>query len=253
MTSRTNRPLTNATISRRLLWPWGTAFLVAWLFITASLSARMTVDHTLPSSPLNVVMVHGILDTGRKFDTMRRVLEDAGCQCFSPSLTPNDCRFGVRDLSTKLAAQIDARFDASQPFFVIGFSMGGLIARDYVQNLADRRRVRGVFLISTPNHGTLWAFLSPNRKLRQLCNESAFLAELNADEQAWRDIPVTSYWTPFDLMILPASSSYWSVGDMKTVICPWHPLMVRHRGVIADIRSKILTLAEASPSTGQGG
>ena len=198
-------------------------------------------------------MVHGILDTGKKFDAMRGVLEDAGCQCFSPSLTPNDCRLGVRDLSTKLAAQIDARFGAAQPFFVIGFSMGGLIARDYVQNLADHCRVRGVFLISTPNHGTLWAFLSPNRKLRQLCVGSAFLAELNAGEHAWRDIPVTSYWTPLDLMILPASSSYWAVGEMKTVLCPWHPLMVRDRGVIVDIRSKIRTLAEASPPMGQGG
>ncbi len=195
-------------------------------------------------SPMNVVLVHGYHDTGTKLEAMRQTLEAAGCHCLSPSLSPNDCSSGIRDLTTKLSALIDARFGPSAPLFIVGFSMGGLIARDYVQNLADRQRVRGVFLISTPNHGTIWARFAPNVKSRQLSIGSEFLASLNLDTSMWRTIPVTSYWTPLDLMILPATSSLWPVGSRKMIWCPLHPLMASNREVTADICTRIRTLAE---------
>ncbi len=216
-----------------------------WLLVIPSISEGGTADVGVGVSPtaprVNVVLVHGILDTGRKFDTLVAALENAGCRCLAPSLTPNDCRLGVRDLTTKLAARIDARFGRAEPFYLVGFSLGGLVTRDYVQNFADPRRVRGVFLISTPNHGTLWARLSPNPNMRQLAPGSDFLASLNdgAGMAAWRRVPVASYFTPLDLMIVPAGSSRWAVGVTRMVWCPAHPLMVRDRVVVADICLRI--------------
>ena len=125
---------------------------------------------------------------------------------------------------------------------LVGFSMGGVVKRDYVQNLAARGRVRGVFLISTPNHGTFWANLSPGGGIRDLARGSAFLHRLNADDTVWRHIPVSSYWTPYDLMIVPARSSLWTVGDVTRVACPLHPMMPGNRVVMADIAAKIARL-----------
>ena len=212
--------------------------------------AAGTTSRLSPSQSMNVVLVHGYLDTGRKLAAMRKTLESAGCRCLAPSLSPNDCRLGVRDLATKLSAEIEARFGPDEPIFIVGFSMGGLITRDYVQNLANRRRVKGVFLISTPNHGTVWARFTPNRKLRQLAVGSAFLTALNADDTAWQHIPVASYWTPLDLMILPATSSLWPVASEKRVWCSMHPLMVRNRQVIEDICAKIRALARTGARSG---
>ncbi len=194
---------------------------------------------------VNVVLVHGILNTGKIFDPLVRRLEADGCRCFAPDLRPNTCALGVHDLAGKLSRLIDRRFGPKDPLVLIGFSLGGIVTRDYVQNLAVRERVRGVFFISAPNHGTFWACLSPGGGTRDLAIGSPFLKRLNADEAAWKGIQVTSYWTPYDLMIVPASSSRWPVGETLRVACPLHPLMVTNRDVTEDIAAKIGRLRRA--------
>lgn len=196
-----------------------------------------------PPPPVNVVLVHGILNTGRIFAPLAARLEREGCRCFAPSLRPNTGARGIRDLARKLSAQIDRRFGSRAPIVLVGFSMGGIVTRDYVQNLAAPGRVRGVFLISAPNHGTFWANLSPvGGGIRDLARGSPFLRRLNADLAAWEHIPVSSYWTPYDLMIVPARSSLWAVGDTTRVACPLHPLMPGNRVVMSDIAAKIARL-----------
>ena len=68
---------------------------------------------------------------------------------------------------------------------------------------------------------------------------SHFIATLNEHEQAWEHVPVSSYWTPFDLMILHATGSRWPVGENKEIFCPLHPWMARKHEVIADISARI--------------
>ena len=206
-----------------------------WLFVAAVLLCLpMGVSRAAaPVPPINVVLVHGIFDRGSIFGPMVRTLEKQGCRCLAPSLTPNDCSRGVH-----------ARFGRSSPVFLIGFSMGGLVARDYVQNVAGRGRVRGVFLISPPNHGTLWASLGFG-EVRQLGLSSAFIQALNRDERPWQRTPVRTYWTPCDLMIVPATSSLWPVGDTREIFCLVHPWMVRNPALTADITARIAALTVA--------
>ncbi len=195
--------------------------------------------------PVNVVLVHGFLNNGKIFDPLIRRLEREGCRCFAPALHPNTCSLGVDDLAHKLSAQIDQHFGRQQPFVIIGFSMGGIVTRDYVQNLARRKRVRGVFLISPPNQGTLWAGLSPSGGTRELAIGSPFLKRLNSDDTVWKEVPVTTYWTPYDLMIVPARSSLWPVGQTRRVSSPPHPLMARNPDVMADIAAKLQEMRHA--------
>ncbi len=190
----------------------------------------------------NVVLVHGIWDRGRIFAPMVRALERQGCRCLAPSLTPNDGSAGIRPLAQQLAARIDARFGPTQPVVLVGFSLGGLVTRDYVQNLAVPGRVRGVFLISTPSHGTLWALLACGSGTRQLGCESPAIQALNRDDRAWRRVPIHAYWTPYDLMIVPATSTRWPAGHTQEIFCPLHPWMVRNPGLIADLRARIAAL-----------
>ena len=212
------------------------AFVAVCCFIPADLHAEVATE------PFNVVLVHGIFNRGKIFDPMIRVLEKQGCYCFAPSLTPNDCRHGIHALALQLSADIDARFGTSQPIILVGFSMGGLVTRDYVQNLAMPNRVQAVFLISTPQHGTVWASLALGGGVKQLSLNSTFIQTLDQNKQVWQHIPVCSYWTPFDLMILPATSSRWTVGENKEIFCLLHPWMVSNHGLIADVASRIATI-----------
>ena len=213
--------------------------LVAAVFDPGAASLRA-------APPVNVVLVHGIYDRGRIFAPLVRVLEGRGDHCLAPSLTPNDCSRGVHALALQLSAAIDARFGASVPVVLVGFSMGGLVSRDYVQTLAGAGRVRGVLLISPPNHGTLWACFARGGT-RDLALGSRFIARLNADERAWRSLPVCTYWTPLDLMIVPATSSLWPVGDTKTILCALHPWMVRNPVLMADVAARIAAMTRATP------
>ncbi len=215
-------------------------FAAVWV---GGLSALIAGDAP-PAPAANVVLVHGIWNTGAMFDPLIERLKKQGCRCFAPSLQPNDCRHGVRELTLELSTDIDAEFGKTEPLFLVGFSLGGLVSRDYVQNLGHGRRVRAFFMISTASRGTLWADLSPRRGVRQLAPGSAFLDTLNADTTAWQNIPVYAYWTPFDLMVLPATNSRCAFGDTRCILCPFHPWMVHNPEVMADITQRIGLLAK---------
>ncbi len=227
------------------------AVIVCWfaLLLAAAGPGSLWASEARPPirrQPVNVVLVHGFLNTGKIFNPLVKVLSGKGYTCLAPSLSPNDCRHGVDELAQQLSRDIDARFGPAQPIFLVGFSMGGLITRDYVQNIAARRRIRGVFLISAPNHGTLLASLAPFGRIKELSFHSPFTRELNSSTAAWENIPVRSYWTPYDLMIVPYTSSRWPVGDARQISCLLHPWMPRNREVMADIAAHIAIITAAS-------
>ena len=222
--------------------------LLRWLvpLVTAFRLAPVDLCAVEPSPSVNVVLVHGIYDRGRIFAPLVRTLEQQGCRCFAPSLTPNDGSRGVDYLARQLAVQVDEHFGPKAPVVIVGFSLGALVTRDYVQNLAPLGRVRAVFLISPPNHGTLWACFAHSR-LNQLGWNSRFLQSLNQNEVVWQHIPVCTYWTPFDLMIVPATSSLWPVGETKTILCPLHPWMVKNPRLVNDLATRMADITNHPP------
>ena len=196
-------------------------------------------SRTGAAKTINVVLVHGIWNDGRVFAPMEKELSKHGCRCFAPDLHPNDGTSGIADLTQKLSARIDAHFGRRAPFYLVGFSMGGLVARNYAEHTLQGRRVRGVFLISTPSGGTLWADLSTNARQRELAPGSAFLRALNTKDSGRSAVLVHSYWTPFDLMIVPSFNCAWPRESSVRVLCLLHPWMVRNHFVISDISARL--------------
>lgn len=219
-------------------------FLLVTLACTA-LGHRSAGAQPTQVAPVNVVLMHGFTDTGDVFDPLVRVLEAHGCRCFAPSLRPKNFRYGVRDLTLKLSAEIDARLGKSARFVLVGQSMGGLVARDYVQNLHQGRRVRAFFEIATANGGTLLANASPGGGVRDFAIGSPFLRALNSDLSAWRQIPVYAYWTPFDLVVAPPFNERCAFGQSRIIFSPFHQYMADHPVVMADIARRIDALPVA--------
>ncbi len=190
------------------------------------------------------MLVHGFWDTGAIFDPLVAILEKQGCHCLAPSFQPNDFRFGVHAQALQLAAAVDARFGRAAPVVFVCFSNGGLVSRDYVENLGGRRRTRAMFFICTAHRGTLWAALSPRRGVREFAPGSAFLHALDDRVAVLAGIPVRAYWTPFDLVVIPATNTRWPFDRAvsRRVFCPFHPWMVRNREVMADIAARVARL-----------
>jgi len=154
-------------------------------------------------------------------------------------LVPKNAFQGLEVLAIQLKDIINAENKTEDGFYcLVGFSMGGLIARYYLQELEGTRSVHQFFSISTPHHGSLLAYMSKNKGVKQMRPGSEFLCNLEQSSNRLSSMSCYSYWTPYDLMILPASSSVWKKAENIKVKVLCHPLMVRNQFIIADIIEK---------------
>jgi triacylglycerol lipase len=97
-----------------------------------------------------VVLVHGFLATAGVFRPMRVRLEEAGHAVASFTYAPGR---SVDAIARRLAEVVD-RIPASARVHVVGHSLGGVVARYYVQQLNGHRRVTQTVSLASPFHGT---------------------------------------------------------------------------------------------------
>ena len=187
-----------------------------------------------------VVLVHGIFGDSSQMDPVRKRLEKQGFECFSPSLKPADARDGLEVLADQLKKEIDLHFDEREPFAIIGYSMGGIVSRHYLQHLGGSRRCAAFITISSPHQGTRVAWLYPGKGAAQMRPGSEFLARLDASQDSLGGLEVVSYRTPMDLVIVPDRNSVWDRAENLDFPVAMHPLMLRSRRVLSDIEHHLL-------------
>lgn len=181
-------------------------------------------------SSLYVLLVPGFLDKKGRMDGMARHLQMNGWQASVVSPQPSDGSVGIETLAHSLAETIDTELPGEQPLALVGFSMGGLICRYYVQQIDQSKRTQQLITLSAPHQGTYTAYLFDRPAPLQMRPGSQFLKELNQDLSSLEKLHFTSMWTPYDLTILPAHSSRLPVGNMMQI----HTLI--HRYVVDDRR-----------------
>jgi len=159
-------------------------------------------------------------------------LSHCGFRAFALSLHPNDGSLGLDELALQIGEFAEQHVPAGEQFALIGFSMGGLVARYYVQRLGGINRVRRFVTISTPHSGSYVAYLLGTRGSQQMRPGSQFLEELNRDAAQLERVRFVSIWTPLDLMIVPASSSRLGVGEEFRIPVAVHPWMLQSRRVL---------------------
>jgi triacylglycerol lipase len=194
--------------------------------------------------PTNVVLVHGIFESGWNFKKLVPQLERDGHRCWVPPLRPLDGRKGIVDLAVKLKAYIEENIDPDESIVLVGFSMGSIVSRHYLQELDGNRRTAAFFAISGPHQGTWMAYLCYGQGAKDMRPGSTQLMRLKASEDSLRGMPVFAYWTPYETVILPSSSSDWQLArqSVKTST-PLHRLMPRNRFVCAHIRRQLRLLS----------
>jgi triacylglycerol lipase len=188
-------------------------------------------------APAPVILIHGIDDTVALFCRLQPFLEQRGFSVHSFNLSPNDGTASLSVLARQVERYVKERLAGEGRFDIVAFSMGGIIARYYVQRLGGLSRVRNFVTIASPHHGTWTAYLRNNPGAREMRPHSAFLHDLNSDAAALAGLSFTSIWTPLDLMIVPATSSRMNIGQSFSVLNPAHPLMVRDGRVLRLVES----------------
>lgn len=221
--------------------------LLAGLLATGSTFARnpeplrFRGSYQPPVSPVRrVVLVHGFLENGQTFRMLRKRLEKQNVACLVPKLRPSDGRGGLEGLAEILKHDIEAAYGTEQTFSIIAFSMGGLISRHYLQHLGGAPRCEKLLTISTPHHGTRAAWWYPTKGAEQMRPGSRFLSELDTTQSRLGEMPVVSYRTPMDLVILPPTSSVWDRAENLEYPVLMHPLMLTSDAVLSDLEQRVL-------------
>ncbi|MEL6222856.1 MAG: triacylglycerol lipase [Cyanobacteria bacterium J06626_14] len=186
-----------------------------------------------------VVLIHGLDDTPAKMSVMKRFLEKKGWTAEAIALSPSNGDVGLVVLAQQLADFIDERL-GEYPFIdLVGFSMGGIVGRYYVQRLGGIHRVQRFLTIASPHHGTWTGYLRQNPGASQMRRLSLLLQDLNYEVAMLKQLKFTSIWTPFDLMIVPANSSQVPVGDDIKIPVLLHPWMVSDRRCLKAVAEQL--------------
>ncbi len=196
---------------------------------------------TLPPDRNPILLVHGLMDTSYKMRRISSHLHNLGWQVFDIDLTPNTGDELLEILAQQVANLVDRTFAPGQPIDLLGFSMGGLVSRYYLQRLGGLDRVQRFISISAPNHGTIAAYFTTRPGCIQMRPDSDFMRDLNRDVDRLQCLNVTCLWTPFDLIILPPTSSKLGMGTEMSIPVIAHPLMVADRRILAAITAALMS------------
>lgn len=162
-----------------------------------------------------ILLVHGLVDNRSIFTLLRRGLRRRG---FGQVITMNYPVFtsDVRSAARALGEQVEALCADTgyERVHVVGHSMGGIIARYYVQRLGGDERVHTLVTLGSPHHGTRAAHLLPQRICRQLRPGSDLMAELAEPAPGLRTRFV-SFWTDLDQLIVPKASARLDHADLS--------------------------------------
>ena len=106
-----------------------------------------------------LVLVHGLWDTPRQFHLLIQGLDQPDRRLLAPHLPHGLGWVPLRQLASRLDQHIQRRFGADTKVDLLGFSMGGVIGRIWLQELGGGQRTRRFFSVGSPQQGTLACLL----------------------------------------------------------------------------------------------
>ncbi|KUL48743.1 lipase [Streptomyces sp. NRRL S-1521] len=164
---------------------------------------RLPADEKPP-----VLLLHGFIDNRSVFVLLRRALaQHGGRRVESLNYSPLTC-----DIPTAAALlgrhveEICERTGRSR-VDVVGHSLGGLIARYYVQRLGGDARIRTLVTLGTPHGGTRVAPLADAHPIvRQMRPGSTVIEELKEPAPDCRT-QFVSFWSDLDQFMAPLETA----------------------------------------------
>ncbi|MEU4035996.1 esterase/lipase family protein [Streptomyces collinus] len=253
----------------RRLWPGRLVDLSMTLFKATALEAAILAGHLLlyptglvqerrcatlapgegttrlparPGPP--VVLLHGFIDNRSVFVLLRRSLVRNGRQRVeSLNYSPLTC--DIRTAAELLGRHIEEICErtGSERVDIVGHSLGGLIARYYVQCLGGDLRVRTLVTLGTPHSGTRAVPLaSAHPIVRQMRPGSEVIQELSRPAPGCRT-KFVSFWSDLDSVMDPLEAACVDHPDLDAlnvrVTGIGHLALPVHPAVAAGIREAL--------------
>ncbi|MGW3942317.1 esterase/lipase family protein [Streptomyces phaeochromogenes] len=204
-----------------------------------------------------VVLLHGFIDNRSVFVMLRRSLAQHGRQQIeSLNYSPLTC--DIRTAAELLGRHIEEICERTgrHEVDIVGHSLGGLIARYYVQCLGGDVRVRTLVTLGTPHSGTrVVPLMNAHPIVRQMRPGSGVLDELCQPAPHCRTRFV-SFWSDLDQLMEPLETACIEHPDLLVqnvrVSGIGHLALPVHPAVAAGIRQALdAEETEAGPAAAQ--
>jgi pimeloyl-ACP methyl ester carboxylesterase len=150
-----------------------------------------------------ILLIHGIMDNRSVFTVFRRALRRRGfgvVHAVNYGLFTGDLRAAAHELRKHVERQCEAT--GADKVHIVGHSLGGVIARYYVQRMGGSVHVDTLVTLGSPHTGTLGAYLVPTPLGRQLRPGSPPLTELALPAPGC-DTRFLVVWSRMDQMVVP--------------------------------------------------
>ncbi len=182
-----------------------------------------------------VVFVHGLAANRSSFLPLQGWLRVAGHRRqLAVSLRS---RGSIEALAVALKRELDQRVRGGR-IHLVAHSMGGLVARCYLQQLGGERRVERLVTLATPHRGTHAASFLPLPLVRQLLPDAPFIRHLNELPPPART-RVTSIVAGRDLLVQPVDSAACPFGDVQRLDDLGHLELLFRPEVFARVASAL--------------
>jgi triacylglycerol lipase len=154
-----------------------------------------------------VALIHGYFHNRSGFDYLSRELRRRGFRWIH-GMNYNPLGHSVPDLAERFGRYVEdlRRVSGAPRVHVVGHSLGGIVARWFVEELDGHKVVDTCVTIGTPHRGTLAAYLGVGQAAKDLRPESGVMQRLETSLRRSR-VKYVNLYSDLDILILPPSSA----------------------------------------------
>lgn len=175
----------------------------------ASRAARPGSD----AAGMPIILIHGYFHNRSGFMVMQRAMRRRG---FGNVFTfgYNPLRKGIPEIAEKVGCLVDEVLASTgaKKVHLVGHSLGGLLARYYVEHLGGADKTHTVVTLGTPHSGTLTAWAGRSVTAKQMRPGSDLIRRIAATPLP-DSVRYFSYHSNLDVLVMPAESAILSGGN----------------------------------------
>ncbi len=181
-----------------------------------------------------IFFIHGLWNNPELFEKLIKKINEDDYQLYRPHLPHKYGKISLVHLAQDLDFKIRELVGSEIEIDIVGFSMGGLISRFWLQKYDGFLRTKRFISIGTPHFGTYTAQIIPSflmSGIAEMKRGSSFLSQLNKDQSPLEKVECTSFYTRWDLMSFPGWQSKLNIGES------YHLPVLTHKELITNSNS----------------
>ena len=189
-----------------------------------------------------IFLIHGLWNNPELFNKLIKKIKVDEYELYKPHLPHKYGYTSLPRLARDLDYKIKKLVGHEKEIDIVGFSMGGLISRFWLQNKNGFLRTKRFFSIGTPHYGTCTAQMIPSSfmpGIAQMKRGSSFLSQLNDDLTSLEKVKCTSFYTKWDLMSFPGWQAKLPIGNCYNLPVLTHKELITNTNSLDILAEKI--------------